>query len=53
MLTMTLHDAQKLKDDLGGRANEHLALATTFGIDNVVQAVVLNQISLPSRKEDQ
>ena len=38
---MTLHDAQKLNDDLGGRADEHLTFATTFGIDDVVQAVVL------------
>ena len=41
MLTMTLHDAQKLNDDLGGRADEYLAFATTFGIDDVVQAVIL------------
>jgi len=45
MLTMTLHDAQKLDDDLGGRADEHLALATTFGIDDVVQAVILRRKS--------
>lgn len=38
---MALHDTQKLNDYLGRRADEHLAFATTFGIDDVVQAVVL------------
>jgi len=54
MLTVTLHDAQKLDDDLGRRADEHLAFATTFGIDDVVQAVVLmtKSVSLPRRKEN-
>ena len=38
---MTLHDTQELHDDLGARADEHLALSTALGIDNVVEAVVL------------
>ena len=33
---MTLHDAKELDDDLGGRADEDLALATALGVDNVV-----------------
>ena len=33
---MALHDAQELDDDLRRGADEHLALAATLGIDNVV-----------------
>jgi hypothetical protein len=47
ILTMALHDAQELDDDLGGRADEHLALAATLGIDDVVEAVVLRKPSTP------
>ena len=35
-LTMTLHDREELDDDLRGRTNEDLALATALGIDDVV-----------------
>lgn len=35
-LTMALHHAEELDNDLRRRANEHLALAATLGIDNVV-----------------
>lgn len=45
LLTVTLHDAQELDDDLRGRADEHLALAATLGIDDVVEAVVLQKPS--------
>lgn len=33
---MTLHDTQELDNDLGGRTDEHLTLASALGIDNVV-----------------
>ena len=33
---MALHDAQELDDDLRRGADEHLALAATLGIDDVV-----------------
>ena len=33
---MALHDAQELYDDLRRRTNEHLALAPTLSVDNVV-----------------
>ena len=39
-VTMALHDTQELHNDLGARANEHLALSTALGIDDVVEAVV-------------
>lgn len=39
-VTMALHDTQELHNDLGARANEHLALSTALSIDDVVQAVV-------------
>lgn len=45
MLTVALHNAQELDNDLGGRADEHLALAATLGIDDVVEAVVLQKPS--------
>ena len=51
VLTMAFHDAQKLNDDLGGSANEHLVFDTIFGIDDVVQAVILkNQVSFSTCK---
>ena len=34
--TVTLHDAEELDDDLRGRTDEDLALATALGVDNVV-----------------
>lgn len=37
-LTMALHDTQEFYDDLGRGPDEHLALAATLGIDNVVLA---------------
>ncbi|MCV2423820.1 hypothetical protein LNV47_24875 [Paucibacter sp. DJ4R-1] len=39
-VAVALHDAQELDDDLGARADEHLALSATLGIDNIVEAVV-------------
>ena len=39
---MALHDAQELDNDLRGRADEHLALSTALGVDDVVQAVILH-----------
>ena len=33
---MLLHDREDLDDDLGRRADEHLALSTALGVDNVV-----------------
>lgn len=41
MLTVTLHDAQELDDDLGGGSDKDLALSTALGIDDVVEGVVL------------
>jgi hypothetical protein len=38
---MALHNGEELYHDLGGRADEHLALATALGIDDVVKAIVL------------
>ena len=38
--TVLLHDAQNLDDDLGSRSDEHLTLASSFGVDNVVETVV-------------
>jgi len=36
-----LHHREDTDDDLGARANEHLALATLLSVDNVVEAVGL------------
>ena len=36
---MTLHDTEELDDDLRGRADENLALATALGVDDVVLRV--------------
>jgi hypothetical protein len=33
--TMPLHDTEELHHDLGGRANENLALSTALSIDDV------------------
>ena len=38
---MALHDTKEFYNDFGWRSDEYLTLSTTFGIDNVVQAVVL------------
>ena len=35
-LTVLLHDREDLDDDLGRRADEHLALSTALGVDDVV-----------------
>lgn len=40
--TVLLHDGEEADDDLGARADEHLALATLLGVDNVVEAVGLH-----------
>ena len=34
--TVTLHDAEELDDNLRGRTDEDLALATALGVDDVV-----------------
>jgi len=36
VLTVSLHDTQKLDDDLGGGADQDLALAPPFSINDVV-----------------
>ena len=33
---MTLHDTEELDDDLRRGADEHLALSTALGVDDVV-----------------
>jgi hypothetical protein len=40
VLTVLLHDGQDLDDDLGGRSDQDLTLSSSFGVDDVVQAVV-------------
>lgn len=40
ILTVLLHDGQDLNDDLGGRSDQDLSLSSSFGVDDVVQAVV-------------
>jgi len=47
MLTMALHDAQEFYNDLGGGSDEHLALATAFGIDDVVLELWVNMDRKP------
>lgn len=37
---MSLHDGQELNDDLGARADEHLALASLFGVVDGVERIV-------------
>lgn len=39
-VSVALHDTEELDDDLGGRTDENLALATALSVDNVVEAVV-------------
>lgn len=39
--TVLLHDRQELDNDLGGRTDKNLTLATLLSIDDVVQAIVL------------
>jgi hypothetical protein len=49
---MSLHNTQKLDDDLGRRANQDLSLATPFSIDDVVLSFVgLSNISGRSEPE--
>jgi len=38
---VALHDAQEFNNHLGGRSDEDLAFSSAFSIDNVVQAVIL------------
>ena len=42
ILTVLLHNRQDLDDDLGGRSDQDLSLSSSFGVDDVVQAVVKN-----------
>ncbi len=39
---MLLHNREELDDDLGGRADKHLALTLALGVDNAVKSVVLS-----------
>jgi hypothetical protein len=41
-LTVTLHDGQELDNDLGGRADQDLALAGLLGVVDGIEAVVEN-----------
>ena len=43
LFTMSLHDAKKFDNDFGRRSDECLTLSTTFGVDNVIQAVILHK----------
>ena len=36
-VAVLLHDLEELDDDLGGRAEEHLALSATLGAGNIAQ----------------
>jgi hypothetical protein len=38
--TVTLHDGQELDDDLGGRADQDLALAGLLGVVDGIEAIV-------------
>lgn len=40
--TVALHDGEELDDDLGGRADQDLALAGLLGVVDSIQAVVEN-----------
>lgn len=40
MHTVLLHDAQELDDDLGGRTDEDLALASLLGVVDRVKRIV-------------
>jgi hypothetical protein len=44
ILTMALHDTQEFYNDLGGWSDEHLALATALGIDDVVLQKEISRI---------
>ena len=46
---MALHHAKELDDDLRGRADEHLTLAPSLSIDNVV----LQRVSLETHNVSQ
>jgi len=35
-----LHDGEELDDDLGGRSDEHLPLATLLGVEHVLEGIV-------------
>jgi len=37
---VALHDGQELDDDLGGRADQDLALASLLGVVDCIQAIV-------------
>lgn len=52
MLTVALHDAQELDNDLGGGSDKDLALAPALGIDDVVEAVVLQKMIREERRRD-
>lgn len=41
ILTVLLHGAEELDDDLGRRADEDLTLALALGVDDGLEAVVL------------
>ena len=41
-LTVLLHDGEELDHDLGGRADEHLALAALLGVEHVLEGIVEN-----------
>lgn len=43
LLTVLLHVAEELDDDLGGRSDKDLSLALSLSVDNGLQAVVLGQ----------
>jgi hypothetical protein len=40
LLTVLLHDGEELDDDLGGRADQDLALAGLLGVVDSIEAVV-------------
>jgi hypothetical protein len=40
--TVALHDGQELDNDLGGRANQDLALAGLLGVVDSIEAIVEN-----------
>jgi len=52
LLTVPLHDTQEFYNNLGGRSDENLALATALSIDNVVKAVVLTNPLSSTHKID-
>ena len=40
--TVLLHDAQELDNDLGARADEHLALSSLLGVVDGIERIVEN-----------